>query len=225
MEVPFPTTDKPPNREAKKPATGKTETTGTTKPSAKPSDSPPRKRTERADGTAKARAPLEDRLAEFLGAASLPFAVAGDQYSAQIIATRTPQLAHALAELARENRAIDRMLQRLLEGSAWGGVAIATVAIILPIAQSYNLAPGADPFAFIYPPIPGAPSPGMAGWTRDAAPGGEPTPTASPGASTNGGTPPATPSMPGAEAKPPKDVPIVEGSPPGVVTVPPHAHS
>jgi hypothetical protein len=199
----------PINREAKPSvsATDKAETTGKT-------DTPPKRGYQRKPKDessprpepVKQRASLEEKLTDFLGTASIPFALAGDQYCAQIIATRTPPLATALAELARENKGVDRVLRRMLEGSAWGGVALAVVSIVVPIAQHHGALPGADPFSMMYPPFPAQAEVAMQ-WTA-------------PPATENG--------QPAAQAQAPSngrpDVPdeyktTIPGAPPGVVTV------
>lgn len=151
---------------------------------------------------------LEARLAEFLGICSFPFAAAGDQYSAQIVALRSPALATALADLAKENAAIKRVLERVLEGSAWGAVGLAAASIILPICQHHGMIPGSDPFAAILP-SPAPPRP-MA-WSQGQ-------PQQSPNGSTHGAP------APGSEGDPTvhedgDDFTRVPGAPPGVVTV------
>lgn len=176
-----------------------------------PPASPPRTRVRAGN--------LESRLAEFLGMASIPFALQGDMYCASILATRTPDLAKNLAALAEENPGIKRVLNRMLEGSAWGGVALSVVAIAVPIAQHHELLPGSDPFAAQYPPLPQgiapgprvheAPRAGFGGWSSPVedtssmgapAPGPAATPQANDGAAT-------------------QDMTRVPGAPPGVVTV------
>lgn len=166
---------------------------------------PPRAKAPRATS-------LEYRLTEFLGMASIPFALQGDMYCAHILATRTPELAKNLSALADENPGIKRVLNKMMEGSAWGGVALSVVAIVVPIAQHHQLLPGGDPFAAQYPPLPAgigpvheAPAAGFGGWsqpaTEDASTMGAPAP------SSNGGN----------EGSP--DMTRVPGAPPGVVTV------
>jgi hypothetical protein len=199
-------------------STGTTEPTDTGVSGGSGGDTPPRARTAppreappKAPRRPTARS-LEGRLAEFLSMAALPFALQGDDYCAQIIAQRTPDLAKSLAALAEENASIKRTLNRMLEGSAWGGVALSVTAIVVPIAQHHGLVPGGDPFAFQYPNSPqrspqGIPSPaaGFGGWS--------PPPTDD--TSTMGA--PASPDSNGT----PEDAGWTRtpGAPPGVVTV------
>lgn len=129
-----------------------------------PNDVPPRSRQRAgAAGTTGRPAPaaggprapragqLETKLGEFFGAFSLIFAATGDDYCAWIIAERSPQLASAWAELAKQNPAVKRVLEGLVEGSAWGGVILSTLSIALPIAKHHGVWRGPDPFAFIMP--------------------------------------------------------------------------
>lgn len=158
---------------------------------------------------------MEARLEEFLAAATLPFAIAGDDYSAQIIALRSPALAKSLAELARENRAVARILNRIMEGSAWGGVAIASLSIILPICQHHGLIPGNDPFAAIMP-APSSSGPRKMRWSGGQAPAPEGSSLGTPGPGSSGA--PDTPPN-GRGPVPDEYKPHVPGSPVGVVTV------
>lgn len=146
--------------------------------------------------------------------AALPFALQGDDYCATIIAQRTPDLAKSLTALADENPAIKRTLNRMLEGSAWGGVALSVAAIVIPIAQHHNLVPGGDPFAFQFPNSPqraGIQSPpaGFGGWSPervdDGSTMGAPSPSSDNGSAHDGGADPGWTR--------------VDGAPPGVVTV------
>jgi len=118
-------------------------------------------------------ASLEARLNEFLAAAALPFALTGDDYCATIIAQRTPRLSASLVALAKENPAVRRVLNRILEGSAWGGVAIAVVSIVIPVAQHHGMVPGDDPFITLYPGSPrreavASPPAGWNGWSNSS---------------------------------------------------------
>lgn len=50
-------------------------------------------------------------------------------------------LADALNRVAQDNDAVYRNLERMVTGSAWGGVIMAVGAIALPIAINHNLLP------------------------------------------------------------------------------------
>lgn len=180
-----------------------------------PPPPPPPKAPPRAETRTPRKGSLESRLNEFLGAASIPFAVAGDNYSAQIVAARSPALAKSLAELANENAAVKRVLNRIMEGSAWGGVAIASLSIILPICQHHGLIPGTDPFSAIMPgPAPSGEgqSPRMR-WSGGSTPTPDGSTMGAPGPGSGGDTPP------NGRPSPDEYKTTVPGSPPGVVTV------
>lgn len=51
------------------------------------------------------------------------------------------RLAEALNGVAKDNAVMYRNLERMLTGSAWGGVFVATGAIALPILANHNLLP------------------------------------------------------------------------------------
>lgn len=164
---------------------------------------------------------LEAKLGELFGSFSLIFAASGDQYCAEIVALRSPALAQSWAELARQNASVKRVLESLVEGSAWGGVIFSTLGIAIPIAKHHGLYRGPDPFSLVLPgpPPPNpSPQPGRRGtgengtafhWSRNAH--GEPTPRV---------IVPDPPSNHGSsdDGEPPAPI-YLEGAPPGVVTV------
>lgn len=178
-------------------ATAATGTPGGATSSASEPD-PPRVSPRAATGRTPA---LQKKLEEFFSAPALIYSFGGDEYGAHIIATRTPAMAKAWYDLAQENAAIKRMLTRLAEGSAWGGVVLSTSAVLIPLAVHHGMLPPVpDPFATIYPPPP----------EGSRGPIVPPPPPATPDPSTGaaaGGTPNRyTP-------------PVAPGEPPGIVTV------
>lgn len=54
-------------------------------------------------------------------------------------------LAIALNNVAKDNDAVYRNLERMVTGSAWGGVFMALGGILIPIAANHNLLPFAIP--------------------------------------------------------------------------------
>lgn len=62
-------------------------------------------------------------------------------YDGARIVAGAPQLAEALDELARQDAAVHKALQRILTGSSWGGVAIAAMSIAVPIAANHQMIP------------------------------------------------------------------------------------
>lgn len=176
--------------------------------------------TPRAASTPRPRSnSLEAKLGEFFGSFSLVFAATGDQYCAEIIAARAPALASSWAELAKQNASVRRVLESLMEGSAWGAVILSTLGVAVPIAKHHGLYNGPDPFSAI---LPGPPAPPVNGGTNGN--GGARMSTWGARA-TNGDTPQRViipdPPMPYRDVpNPPTPAPIYqEGSPPGVVTV------
>jgi hypothetical protein len=87
--------------------------------------------------------PDEIKLRELFATLSTGMMVAGDEFSATVIARRTDELAHAWAKLAQQNAAVRRVIKGLLEGSAWGEVMMVTMSVAIPIA--YRYAPGIIP--------------------------------------------------------------------------------
>lgn len=146
------------------------------------------------------RAPLQKKLEEFFGTPALAYSFMGDQYGAELLAQRTPAMAEAWYDLSTKNAGVRRVLERLVEGGAWGAVVLSTASVLVPLAQHHGLIPGSDPFATLFPPLP--PSTGQSG---------------------NGSVRPIVPPPPGKESKAAgvegAPVTTVPGSPPGVVTV------
>lgn len=117
---------------------------------AAPADPPPPPA--RPPGTATKS--LERRLTDFFAAFALPFAMSGDTHCATVIAQGAPRLAEAWGTLARESPAVKRVLDRMLEGGAWGGVIVSTLMIAIPVADHHGLYPKGlpNPFSILAPP-------------------------------------------------------------------------
>lgn len=114
---------------------------------------------------------LKGRLEEFFaGMALIPMA-AGDVYSAHIISSRSTHLAEAWADLAKQNPAVKRVLEGLLQGGAWGGVLLASGSIVVPILGHYGVLPAMDPWAGVYGD---SPAPVQQGIRARPMPGPEP---------------------------------------------------
>lgn len=99
---------------------------------------------------------LEARLAQTFASVSPIPAFMGDQYSSFIVASRSAKFAHDLAELAKVNPRLKKMLENMLDGGAYGGVLFSGAAMLLPILWSYGVIPPPpmDPFAPFYPQLP-----------------------------------------------------------------------
>lgn len=163
----------------------------------------------------KARAgSLESRLAQTLAQVAIVPTFAGDQYSSFIIASRSAAFAHDLAELARVNKNVDKILRGMMDGGAYGGVIVTGMAMLLPILWGYGVlpAPPIDPFAPFYPTVPAGVLPRSA--LRQNVPSSATTPVGQPGGT--GGAERVPPVQRSAQMRP--------EHPEGVVTVRPGAH-
>jgi hypothetical protein len=156
-----------------------------------PEDAPPAAQKAREARKSSRTPALQKSLEELFAAPALAYSFAGDQYAAMLITTRSEAMAEAWYQLAQKNAAVKRMLERLVEGSALGGVVVSTAAILIPLAQHHGMIPGADPFATFYPPLPDAP---MAGPIVPPPPTGSgPRPGATPPRPGGGGGTPSPP--------------------------------
>lgn len=135
---------------------------------------PPRKRPPSSNGDNREPRPptgtpqLERRLDDFFSMLALPFAAAGDQHCAGIIARGAPGMAEAWSALARDNAGVRRVLEQLLSGGAWGGVIVSTLAVALPVAAHHTSLPLSIPGLAGPPPPPDEPT------GEPRTPGGEP---------------------------------------------------
>lgn len=105
-----------------------------------------KERTEKAKPRVRAKTAsgrLEQSLEELFSALALPFMLAGDTHCANIIAQGSPKMAEAWVKLADENPGVKRVLTKLTEGSAWGGVILSTAAVAVPIAAHHGAPLGA----------------------------------------------------------------------------------
>lgn len=130
------------------------------KPPDEDRDEPPRR--ERASRTRDTRRPgrppgsqsvkhIEDGLNQFFGGVSIVFLFSGDAYMAELFSVRGPNLAKAYANLARQNPAVKKLLERLIAGGQYGEVVFTTLSIVLPAMSHYRVIPPIPPivpFAF-----------------------------------------------------------------------------
>lgn len=171
----------------------------------RPRSAPPRR---------AAASSLEGRLSDMFSAPALAFSLAGDQHCANIIATGAPEMARAWAKLASENASVRRILNQLLEGSAWGAVVISTLSVAVPIAAHHGMKiPGPFGAAQRKSEPAAAPRSGFGGW-------GQPRSAAKPSTEPVASAEHVGPSD-DARQNSGEDVPPVylDGAPPGVVTV------
>lgn len=166
------------------------------------SDTPPRDQA-KAPGP-KPRTPakpkLQRRLEEFFAAPAAVYAAVGHQYPAQILTLRSPQLAEDLYLLAEESPPVKRVLNKMLEGGAWGGVIVSAASILIPILSYHGVVPIGDPFQVIMP------APEASQRRPIVPPPPAAAPTSSPGSANGGG-------------RDEDYTPPVGNAPPGTVTV------
>lgn len=155
-------------------------------------------------GAARTRPPtkpkLQRRLEEFFAAPAAVYAAVGHQYPAQILTLRSPQLAEDLYLLAEESPPVKRVLTKMLEGGAWGGVIVSAASILIPILSYHGVVPIGDPFQVIMP------APEADARRPIVPPPPAAAPTSSPGSANGAGRDDYTP-------------PVAPGQPPGTVTV------
>jgi len=94
---------------------------------------------------------IQRKLTNFFVSMALPFAAAGDEHCAKLLANRGPVVAEAWANLANESPAVKRVLESMLKGGAWAGAISTTLTVVVPIAAHHG-APLPD---FISPVIMG----------------------------------------------------------------------
>ena len=103
-------------------------------------DTPPKEEKKEGKGRKPAGRPtdLEKKLLEFFQGISMALALVNAN-DAIIIEENAEALAHAYAKLAKENAAFKRILDRLLEGSAWSEAVMVTLMTAVPIAANHGL--------------------------------------------------------------------------------------
>lgn len=113
------------------------------------SDRPPR--AAGASSTTTPRKPANPRTAASItrirAGLVMTFTMAGmgvsvyDGWDGQVIALNAERLADAWCELAEQNPRVRKALERMLEGSAWGGAIGTTAAVAVPIAVRHGMLP------------------------------------------------------------------------------------
>lgn len=95
---------------------------------------------------------VEDKLNELMatvamGQQALALATDDPRHGRGAVITNqlAPPMVHSWVELARENPAVERVLLRLTEGSAWGGVIMTSVGFVYSQAQAYEVLPEGFP--------------------------------------------------------------------------------
>lgn len=88
-------------------------------------------------------------LAEFMSMPAMAFEIKGDPFVAYVWTIRSEKFAFAVADLADKNPSFKRKLNKLMEGGAYGQVAMTGLALVVPILAYYGLYPDGmfNPFA------------------------------------------------------------------------------
>jgi hypothetical protein len=100
---------------------------------------------------------IEKQLEEFFGVIAVAIGATGDMYCAGVVASQAKPLADAWGELARKNERVRAIIERMMEGSTWGGVIFATMVTVIPIAAHHGMYPKGMPMPFDFgvgPPPP-----------------------------------------------------------------------
>lgn len=95
-------------------------------------------------------AQLKTALEDFFGGIAVAVMFTGDDHCANIIATQAEPLAEAWAELAKKNERVRRVIEMMLQGSAWGQVITVTAATVIPIAAHHGIYPKGFPMPFSF---------------------------------------------------------------------------
>lgn len=80
-------------------------------------------------------------------------------YDGQAIVTQAPAIAQALADVAKVNPAVEKVLWGMLDTSAWGAVAVAVGPLIIAVAANHGALPSELPQLVGMPPVPDYPEP------------------------------------------------------------------
>lgn len=85
--------------------------------------------------------PYEVRLREFFAGLSGVAAIAGDGFTGAAIEAKSEELAYGYAKLAQADPRVKRVIQFLMEGSAWGEAIIPTVGLAIVVGWHYGMIP------------------------------------------------------------------------------------
>lgn len=97
-----------------------------------------------AGRSANWEAPLQRGLAD-MGQGFGMLVTMANQVDGQAIMAGSPRLAESLIAPARANPKVRHRLESIVEGGAWGAVAMAVLAIAMPILANHNMLPGQRP--------------------------------------------------------------------------------
>ena len=84
---------------------------------------------------------LARQLEDFLIQIGLGLALTGDEFSANVVATKAPEVAAAWARLAAKNPRVRQVLEAMMTASDWSTAVSATLGLVLPIAAHHGVLP------------------------------------------------------------------------------------
>lgn len=106
----------------------------------------PKPEPEPSPSTGRPRTPamraLEARVTEMYALAGMGAFAVGDQIVSNSILQNAESCADAWITLAERDPKVKRILERLTQSSAWGGVVMAHLGIAIPILSHYGILPG-----------------------------------------------------------------------------------
>lgn len=85
--------------------------------------------------------PFENRINELLAGVSGAAMLAGDQFTADAITVKSPELAYGWAKVAQNDPRVKRVLTALFEGTAWAEALIPTVGLVIVVGWHYGMIP------------------------------------------------------------------------------------
>lgn len=120
-------------------------------PNVKGDDAPKRRGRPPGSISQKTVDKIEESINEFLAMPAMAFAMVGDNYCAWVLTgfyddeAHTPgpgrAWAHSWAQLAKQSPQVRKVLMKMIEGGAWGGVIASTMGVALPIALHHGALP------------------------------------------------------------------------------------
>ena len=85
--------------------------------------------------------PFENRLNELAATFAGVALLAGDEFTANAISVKAPELSYGWAKLAQSDSRVKRVLEVLFEGSAWAEALIPTVGLVVVVGWHHGYVP------------------------------------------------------------------------------------
>lgn len=84
---------------------------------------------------------IEDALTELLASPAMALDLKGDDWPAQHIRNRSPELAKRITKIAEIKPEFRQQLLKMIDGGVWGPLIFAGVMYVLPLGVYYELVP------------------------------------------------------------------------------------